>query len=108
MWKRPLGEGYSSPVVENGVLYTMYGQAARRGRARGQRRDRADAVGAGVADDVSERRGREMGNGPYATPLIVGDRLFTTGVAGRLQCLDKKTGKVLWTQQLWADTAARG
>ena len=45
----------------------------------------------------------EMGNGPYSTPLIVGDRLFTTGVAGRLQCLDKKSGKVLWTQQLWED-----
>ena len=44
-----------------------------------------------------------MGNGPYSTPLIAGDRLFTTGVAGRLQCLDKKTGKVLWTQQLWTD-----
>ena len=50
-----------------------------------------------------------MGNGPYSTPLIVGDRLFTTGVAGRLQCLDKKTGKVLWTQQLWdGPSAARG
>ena len=35
----------------------------------------------------------EMGNGPYSTPLIVGDRLFTTGVAGRLQCLEKKTGQ---------------
>jgi outer membrane protein assembly factor BamB len=45
----------------------------------------------------------EMGNGPYSTPLIAGDRLFTTGVAGRLQCLDKKTGKLLWTQQLWQD-----
>jgi outer membrane protein assembly factor BamB len=45
----------------------------------------------------------EMGNGPYSTPLIVGDRLFTTGVAGRLQCLEKKTGKVLWTQQLWEE-----
>ena len=44
-----------------------------------------------------------MGNGPYSTPLIVGDRLFTTGVAGRLQCLDKKTGKLLWTQELWTD-----
>jgi outer membrane protein assembly factor BamB len=29
--------------------------------------------------------------------------LFTTGVAGRLQCLDKASGKVLWTQQLWTD-----
>src|SRR5262245_30058332 len=26
MWKRALGEGYSSAAVENGVLYTMYGK----------------------------------------------------------------------------------
>jgi outer membrane protein assembly factor BamB len=44
----------------------------------------------------------EMGNGPYATPLVVGDRVFTAGVAGRLQCLEKKTGKPLWAQELWA------
>ena len=31
--------------------------------------------------------------------------LFTTGVAGRLQCLDKKIGKLLWTQQLWTDAS---
>jgi hypothetical protein len=28
--------------------------------------------------------------------------VLTTGVAGRLQCLDKRTGKVLWTEQLWS------
>src|SRR5216684_2595877 len=27
MWKRPLGEGYSSPSVEAGALYTMYGRS---------------------------------------------------------------------------------
>src|SRR3954470_6054893 len=26
VWKRALGEGYSSPAVENGVLYTIYGR----------------------------------------------------------------------------------
>src|SRR5262245_22005007 len=26
VWKRTLGEGYSSPAVENGVLYTIYGK----------------------------------------------------------------------------------
>src|SRR5216683_3752768 len=26
LWKRALGEGYSSILVENGVLYTMYGR----------------------------------------------------------------------------------
>ena len=45
----------------------------------------------------------DMGNGPYSTPLIVGDRLFTTGVAGRLQAIEKTTGKLIWTQQLWQD-----
>jgi outer membrane protein assembly factor BamB len=103
MWKRPLGEGYSSPVVENDVLYTMYG------------RPREEVVLAASAETgatlwehvtpmtFNSDAAPDMGNGPYATPLIAGSRLFTAGVAGRLQCLDKATGKLLWTQQLWAD-----
>ena len=101
VWKRALGEGYSSPAVENGVLYTMYGKP------------KQEVV---LAADVETGKtlweltnpmtfqsdATELGNGPYSTPLIVGDRLFTTGVAGRLQCLDKKSGKLLWTQELWS------
>ena len=102
IWKRPLGEGYSSPAVENGVLYTMYGKA---------REEVVLAANAETGATLWEHATPmtfqsdypEMGNGPYATPLVVGDRLFTTGVAGRLQCLEKKTGKLLWTQQLWTD-----
>ena len=102
VWQRPLGEGYSSPSVEDGVLYTMYG------------RPRQEVVLAANAEDgktlweyttpmTFQSDAPEMGNGPDATPLIVGDRIFTAGVAGRLQCLEKKTGKLLWTQQLWTD-----
>jgi outer membrane protein assembly factor BamB len=103
VWKRPLGEGYSSPVVENGVLYTMYG---RRGE------EIVVAANAETGETLWEQAGsmtfesdaqQEMGNGPYSTPLIAGDRLFVTGVAGRLQCFEKKSGKVLWTQQLWTE-----
>jgi outer membrane protein assembly factor BamB len=100
IWKRALGEGYSSPLVESGVLYTMYGKP---------REEVVIAADAETGKTLWEQSGsmtfesdaREMGNGPYSTPLIVGDRLFTTGVAGRLQCLEKKTGKVVWTQELW-------
>jgi outer membrane protein assembly factor BamB len=101
VWKRPLGEGYSAPVVENGVLYTMYGKP---------REEVVLAANAETGQTMWEHvtpmtfnsdAAGEMGNGPYSTPLIVGDRLLTTGVAGRLQCLDKKTGKLLWTQELW-------
>jgi outer membrane protein assembly factor BamB len=103
MWKRPLGEGYSSTIVDGGVLYTMYGKS------------REEVVIAAKADDgntlweqvtpmtFQSDAAAEMGNGPYSTPLLVGTRLFTTGVAGRLQCLEAKSGKLLWTQQLWTD-----
>jgi outer membrane protein assembly factor BamB len=101
LWKRSLGEGYSSAAVENGVLYTMYGKPGE---------EVVIAMNAGTGATIWEKTnpmtfqsdaGREMGNGPYSTPLVVGDRLFTTGVAGRLQCFDKKSGKVLWQDELW-------
>jgi outer membrane protein assembly factor BamB len=101
VWKRTLGEGYSSTAVEDGVVYTMYGKP---------RQEIVIAANAETGQTLWEfaspvsfdSDAPEMGNGPYATPLIVGDRIFTAGVAGRLQCLEKKTGKLLWTQQLWA------
>jgi outer membrane protein assembly factor BamB len=101
VWKRALGEGYSAPVVENGIVYTMYGKP---------REEVVIALNAENGATLWEQRNpmtfesdaaREMGNGPYTSPLIAGDRLITTGVAGRLQCFDKKSGKVLWTQELW-------
>jgi outer membrane protein assembly factor BamB len=103
VWKRKLGEGYSSPAVEGGVLYSMHG---RRGE------EVVFAANAETGQTLWEHvtpmtfvsdAALEMGNGPYSTPLIVGDRAFTTGVAGRLQCFDKKSGKLLWTQQLWTE-----
>ena len=103
IWKRPLGEGYSSPAVENNVLYTLYGKP---------REEVVTACDAATGKTLWEHTtpmtftsdaASDMGNGPYSTPLLVGDRLFTTGVAGRLQAIDKKSGKLLWTQQLWDD-----
>ena len=103
MWKRPLGEGYSSPAVENNVVYTLYGRP---------REEVVLACDAATGKTLWEHATlmtfqsdayQDMGNGPYSTPLIAGDRLFTTGVAGRLQAIEKKSGKLLWTQQLWLD-----
>lgn len=102
VWKRALGEGYSSPSVEGAVLYTMYGKP------------REEVVLAASAETgktlweysnpmTFQSDAPNQGNGPYATPLVVGDRVFTAGVAGRLQCLDRKTGKLLWAQELWKD-----
>src|SRR6478672_3226342 len=102
IWKRPLGEGFSSPSVDGSVLYTMYGKPGQ---------EIVTALDEPTGKTLWERSTAvtfrsdypEMGSGPYSTPLLAGDRLFTTGVTGRLQCLDKKTGEVQWTQMLWAD-----
>lgn len=100
VWKRSLGEGYSSPAVENGVLYTMYGKP-REEVVLAANTETGSTLWEQTTPMTFQSDAPEMGNGPYSTPLVVGDRLFTTGVSGRLQCLDKKTGKLLWTQQLW-------
>jgi outer membrane protein assembly factor BamB len=102
LWKRPLGEGYSSPSAENGVLYTMYGRSGQ---------EIVTALDAASGKTLWEHttatgfrsEAPDMGHGPYATPLLDGDRLFTAGVDGRLQCLDRKTGRPLWTQLLWTE-----
>jgi outer membrane protein assembly factor BamB len=102
VWKRPLGEGYSSPAVENGVLYVMYGKP---------REEVVMAADAETGKTLWEHStpmtfqsdaAREMGNGPYSSPLVAGNRIFTTGVSGRLQCLDTKSGKPVWTEELWS------
>jgi hypothetical protein len=100
VWKRPLGEGYSSPVVEGNRLYTIYGKSGQEVVVAAET-ETGTTVWEHTTPMTFASDAPEMGNGPYATPLIVGSRLFTTGVAGRLQCIDKASGKVLWTQQLW-------
>ena len=102
VWKRPLGEGYSAPIVEGGVLYTMYGRP-REEVVLAANAETGKTLWEHVTPMSFQSDAPEMGNGPYAAPLVAGDRLFTAGVAGRLQCLEKKTGKLLWTQQLWSD-----
>src|SRR5688572_31641448 len=102
LWKRTLGEGYSSLLEEDGVIYTLYGR-------RGEEVVLAADARTGKtlwehATPVTFRSAYpEMGIGPHASGLVVGDRLFTVGVTGRLQCLDKRTGKVIWSHHLWLD-----
>jgi outer membrane protein assembly factor BamB len=100
VWKRALGDGYSSTAVEDGVLYTMYGKPGQE-VVLAANAESGSTLWEHATPATFQSDAREMGNGPYSTPLIAGGRLFTTGVAGRMQCLDKKTGKVVWTQDLW-------
>jgi outer membrane protein assembly factor BamB len=101
LWQRALGEGYSGIVNAGTSLYTLY----RRGQqdivialdANTGRTTWEVAIDAPTAPDAN----LTAGPGPYATPLVVGDRLFVTSGQGQLHALDRQTGKRLWMQDLW-------
>jgi len=115
-WRVEIGEGYSSPVVSGGRAF-VHG-----------RRDPEEIVASiNLADGkvIWEQKYQaefkknqyavSMAKGPNATPLIVGNRLFTLGVTGMLNAWDTATGKQLWskdfsnaidTSKLFCGTAA--
>jgi outer membrane protein assembly factor BamB len=102
LWSRPLGQGHSSILVSDNTLYTMYSQgeqevvialAADTGKTIWEHKYDAPTAGMNYKE----------GLGPHSTPLLVGDRLFTVGAIGKFHALDKKTGKVLWSHDLWKE-----
>ena len=52
---------------------------------------------------ASEPLNFRFGAGPHASPLVVGDRLFTAGTNKQLHAFDKRTGEVLWSHDLVAE-----
>ena len=107
LWKRALGDGYSSILHKDGRLYTMY---------RDDDEEVIVALDAATGDTKWEHRCKPtlwpdmtlaFGLGPNATPLIVGDRLFAIGVDGYLRCLNIASGKVLWSHDLPAEFGRR-
>jgi outer membrane protein assembly factor BamB len=45
----------------------------------------------------------EYGFGPHSTPLLSGNLLFTVGSVGQLNALDKRSGKVVWSHDLYKE-----
>jgi outer membrane protein assembly factor BamB len=104
LWRREIGAGWAS--------FAIVGEYALTQEQRGEnelvscyqlktgdpvwihsdntRFDPADAVG-GLGDI-----------GPRATPTVLGDRVFTQGATGVVNCLEAQTGRVVWRH----DTAA--
>jgi len=103
LWQRALGDGYSGIVVEDGRLYTMYRDGAE---------ESVSCLDAGTGETLWEHRyeaspgdghDHQKGDGPRATPLIAGDRIYSVGVSGKLHCLNKRNGEPVWSRDLWKE-----
>lgn len=103
LWKQPIGGGYASFVIAEGMAFTI------------EQRRRQEIV---AAYDVET--GRELwthgsdaefiesmgGDGPRATPTWEAGRLWALGAEGELRCFDAKTGKLHWSKNILADNGA--
>jgi len=104
MWRQPIGAGWSAFAVSGNLAITQ------------EQRGRNEMV---IAYDFHSGKMKWShgdstiyespiaGNGPRATPTIAGNRVYTLGATGMLNCLDLKTGKGIWSKDVIKDNDAQ-
>ncbi len=97
VWKRPIGNGFSSVAVADGRVYVAAAEGEREyafclDAATGKELWRADL---GLRFPQGE-----FGDGPRATPTVVDGKVYAVGGFGILQALDAASGKQLWSVDL--------
>lgn len=100
LWREPVGGGYGSFVVAEGLAFTIE-----------QRRELEVAAAYDVAT------GREVwttgwtamfqeslgGDGPRATPTYHEGKVYVQGAEGEFRCLEAATGKSIWSKNIFVD-----
>jgi outer membrane protein assembly factor BamB len=106
LWSRELGDGHSSIVADGDRLYTMYGRGEQEfvvaldrasGKTIWEKSNPAPTAGLTLQVETFDVRG------PHSTPLVAGNLLITVGLVGKLQALDKQTGRAVWSHDLWTE-----
>ncbi|MCI0444161.1 PQQ-like beta-propeller repeat protein [bacterium] len=97
VWTVPIGSGISSPVVSSGKAWVH------------TRKDETEFV---TSIDVKSGKilwrkdyaapfkpnpaAAKMGNGPFATPVLHQNKIYTLGISGILSCFDAHSGDLKW------------
>lgn len=106
LWTRPLGAGHSAILASGNALYTMYSEGNQE-IVIALAADTGNTIWRYGYDAPQAGMNYEHGAGPHSTPLLVGDLLYTVGATGKLFALDKKTGQLKWSHDLWKDFGGR-
>jgi outer membrane protein assembly factor BamB len=97
VWRRPVGPGWGSCIVVDGLLFTQ------EQRGEDELVSCYDALtGAELWRQATPTRFYEAisGPGPRATPTFDAGRLYVQGATGWLTCCEARTGRVVWSVDL--------
>ena len=106
LWKKPVGEAHSSPVVVGGLVYAFYQPAGKNADALAAFDAKTGELKWEKSYDRAEFKPL-FGNGPRSTPLVSGGKVFTLGGTGILACWDAKTGEIDWKVDTLKDFNAK-
>jgi outer membrane protein assembly factor BamB len=99
LWRREIGAGWSAFAIVGNYAVTQEQRGAQE-LVSCYRVDTGEPVWVHADEarfDPADIAGSLGGVGPRATPTIVGERIFTQGGTGLVNCLDARTGRALWS-----------
>jgi len=97
VWRVPVGEGHSGPLVVDGTVYQFSRQDGREVLRALSFADGSEIWSTDYAAPFEvESAARDHGSGPKSTPVHADGRVFTLGISGVLQAVDAADGAVRW------------
>ncbi|HBJ38718.1 MAG TPA: oxidoreductase [Planctomycetaceae bacterium] len=97
LWRQPIGEGWSGFSIVGGRCITL----EQRGNEECVTCYRlADGELLWIHVETARHENPLGGIGPRSMPTIVGDRVYTQGATGIVNCLELATGKPIWRREL--------
>ncbi len=103
LWRRPVGQAWSSCVIADGLLFTQ------------EQRQEQECVVCYDADtgaelwrheDTARYDTAQGAVGPRATPTVTPEAVFALGATGILNALHPRTGELLWTTNVCDDAGS--
>jgi outer membrane protein assembly factor BamB len=95
LWRQPVGEGNSAPVIAAGRVFVI-------AKPHNENLEEVAAFDAGDGKPLWRKSYPRAafkslyGNGPRATPAAAGNDLYTFGITGLLTCFDVSNGEIKW------------
>jgi len=97
LWRQPVGEGHSSPVVADDKVFVH-------AKVKDKEQEELLAFDAKSGKPLwhtpydRDKFTSPFGNGPRATPAVSGGKVYTFGVTGILSCFEAEGGKQVWQE----------